>query len=88
MAKETIHDINATTDYAADKGQTEIEQLRQQVKDLTEKYGSMAQSKLSDVKEKVQQNVGDIEQQIRDKPVQATLVAAGVGFLVGALLSR
>jgi ElaB/YqjD/DUF883 family membrane-anchored ribosome-binding protein len=88
MAKETIHDINATTDYAADKGNTEIEELRRQVKDLTEKYGSMAQNTLSDVKDKVQQNVGDIEQQIRDKPVQATLVAAGVGFLVGALLSR
>ena len=43
MAKDTIHDINATTDYAADKGQTEIEELRRQVKDLTEKYGSMAQ---------------------------------------------
>jgi ElaB/YqjD/DUF883 family membrane-anchored ribosome-binding protein len=88
MAKDTIHDINATTDYAADKGHTEIDELRRQVKDLTEKYGSMAQAKLSDVKEKVQQNVGDIEQQIRDKPVQATLIAAGVGFLVGALLSR
>ncbi len=88
MAKDTIHDINATTDYAADKGQTEIDDLRRQVKDLTEKYGSMAQNTLSDVKDKVQQNVGDIEQQIRDKPVQATLIAAGVGFLVGALLSR
>ncbi len=88
MAKDTIHDINATTDYAADKGQTEIDDLRRQVKDLTDKYGSMAQRSFSDVKEKVQQNVGDIEQQIRDKPVQATLIAAGVGFLVGALLSR
>ena len=88
MAKETIHDINATTDYAADKGKSEVEDLRRQVKDLTEKYGSVAQHTISDVKEKVQQNVGDIEQQIRDKPVQATLVAAGVGFLVGALLSR
>ncbi len=88
MAKDAIHDINATTDYTADKGQVEIDELRRQVKELTEKYGSMAQHTLSDVKERVQQNVGDIEQQIRDKPVQATLVAAGVGFLVGALLTR
>ncbi len=88
MAKDTIHDINATTDYAADKGQTEIEELRRQVKDLTDKYGSFAQNTLSDVKDKVRENVGDIEQQIREKPVQATLVAAGVGFLVGALLTR
>ncbi len=88
MAKDTIHDINATTDYAADKGQTEIEELRRQVKDLTDKYGSMAQNTLSDMKDKVQQNMGDIEAQIREKPVQATLIAAGVGFLIGALLSR
>jgi len=88
MTADSIHDINATTDYAADKGQSEIDELRRQVKDLTDKYGSMAQHRFSEVKEKVQQNVGDLEQQIRDKPVQATLIAAGVGFLVGALLSR
>jgi ElaB/YqjD/DUF883 family membrane-anchored ribosome-binding protein len=87
-AKDTVHDINATTDYAADKGQTEIEELRRQVKDLTDKYGSVAQQTFSDVRQKVQENMGDIEQQIRDKPVQATLVAAGVGFLIGALLTR
>ena len=88
MAKDTVNDINSTTDYAADKGKIEIEDLRRQVKDLTDKYGSMAQNTISDVKEKVQQNMGDIEQQIRDKPVQATLIAAGVGFLIGALLAR
>ena len=88
MAKETIHDLNAATDYAADKGQTEIDELRRQVKDLTEKYGSMAQHTIADVKQTVRENMGDIEQQIRDKPVQATLIAAGVGFLIGALLTR
>jgi ElaB/YqjD/DUF883 family membrane-anchored ribosome-binding protein len=88
MSKDTIHDINSTTDYAADKGHSEIEDLRRQVKDLTDKYGSMAQSTLKDVKQSVKENMGDIEEQIRDKPVQATLIAAGVGFLIGALLSR
>ena len=88
MAKDTINDINSTTDYAADRGHTEIEDLRRQVKDLTDKYGTMAQNTLHDVKQTVKDNVGDIEAQIREKPVQATLIAAGVGFLVGALLSR
>ncbi|WKW51848.1 DUF883 family protein [Rhodomicrobium lacus] len=88
MAKDSIHEINSTTDYAADKSKNEIDDLRAQVKELTEKYGSYAQDKLSDVKETVQQNIGDVEKQIRDKPVQATLIAAGVGFLVGALLTR
>ncbi|MBJ7533690.1 DUF883 domain-containing protein [Rhodomicrobium vannielii ATCC 17100] len=88
MAKESIHEINSTTDYAADKSKNEIDDLRAQVKELTDKYGSYAQDKLTDVKDTVQQNIGDVEKQIRDKPVQATLIAAGVGFLVGALLTR
>lgn len=88
MAKDPMQDMNATTDYAADRGQKEIDDLRRQVKDLTDKYGSMAQQTFSDVRQTVRENVGDIEAQIRDKPVQATLIAAGVGFLLGALLSR
>ncbi len=88
MAKDPIQEMNATTDYAADRGQSEIEELRRQVKDLTDKYGSMAQHRLADMKETVRQNMGDIEHQIREKPVQATLIAAGVGFLIGALLTR
>jgi ElaB/YqjD/DUF883 family membrane-anchored ribosome-binding protein len=48
----------------------------------------MAQGTISEVKQTVRENMGDIEQQIRDKPVQATLIAAGVGFLIGALLTR
>jgi ElaB/YqjD/DUF883 family membrane-anchored ribosome-binding protein len=88
MAKDPIQEINATTDYAAGVGHSEIEDLRRQVKELSEKYGSMAQGTISEVKQTVRENMGDIEQQIRDKPVQATLIAAGVGFLIGALLTR
>ncbi len=88
MVKDSMQDLNASTDYAADKGKTEIDELRRQVKDLTDKYGSMAQNTFSDVKQSVRDNMGDIEQQIREKPVQATLIAAGVGFLIGALLTR
>jgi ElaB/YqjD/DUF883 family membrane-anchored ribosome-binding protein len=41
-----------------------------------------------DAKDAAQQNLGDLERQIREKPVQATLIAAGVGFLVATLLTR
>ena len=88
MAKDPTEEMNANTDYAAERGHADIEELRRQVKDLTEKYGSMAQNTFSDVKQTVRQNMGDLEQQIRDKPVQATLIAAGIGFLIGALLTR
>lgn len=83
MAQEPMHEMNA-----AGAAEREIEELRRQVKELTDKYGSMAQSTFSDVKETVRQNMGDVEKQIRDKPVQATLIAAGIGFLIGALITR
>ena len=83
MAHEPMHEMNA-----AGSGQSEIEELRRQVKDLTDKYGSMAQNTFSDMKETVRQNMGDVEKQIREKPVQATLIAAGIGFLIGALITR
>jgi ElaB/YqjD/DUF883 family membrane-anchored ribosome-binding protein len=73
---------------AAEKAQREIEELRRQLKELTAKYGPAAQAALQDVKKTVEENMGDIERQIREKPVQATLIAAGVGFLIGALLTR
>ncbi|MBI4724982.1 MAG: DUF883 family protein [Rhodomicrobium sp.] len=85
MAQDPIQDVNAT---AAGSGHAEIEELRRQVKDLTDKYSSMAHSRLSDVKHTVQENMGEVEKQIREKPVQATLIAAGIGFLIGALISR
>ena len=73
---------------AAEKAQREIEDLRRRLKELTDKYGPTAQSALKDVRKTVEENMGDIERQIREKPVQATLIAAGVGFLIGALLTR
>ena len=77
MANETMRDFKSNTDYAAKRGEADIEDLRRQVKDLTDTLGRS-----------VRQNVGDVEQQIRDKPVQAALIAAGVGFLIGALFTR
>ena len=88
MANDPVREMHTATGGAADRGQTELEELRRQIKDLTEKYGSMAQGTLSEVSQTVRQNMGDIEQQIRDKPVQSALIAAGVGFLIGALISR
>ena len=41
-----------------------------------------------DAKDVAQQHISDLERQIRDKPVQAALIAFGVGFVVGTLLSR
>ncbi|MGA7329210.1 MAG: hypothetical protein WBX25_33170 [Rhodomicrobium sp.] len=74
------------TDYAANRGHEDIEEMRRQVKDLTDRYGSMAQSKLQHERQMLRGNMGEVEQQIRDRPMQAAVIAAGFGFLTGALL--
>jgi ElaB/YqjD/DUF883 family membrane-anchored ribosome-binding protein len=97
MAMAQDHQGGFDPGSAAEKAQREIEDLRRQLKELTDKYGPAAQSALEDVsaqsaledvRRTVEENMGDIERQIREKPVQATLIAAGVGFLIGALLTR
>jgi len=45
MSKDAIQEMNATTDYAAASGHSEIEDLRRQVRDLTEKYGTMPRTR-------------------------------------------
>jgi ElaB/YqjD/DUF883 family membrane-anchored ribosome-binding protein len=79
---------NESDANVAEKAQREIEDLRRQLKELTDKYGPTAQSALQDMRKTVEQNMGDLEKQIREKPVQATVIAAGIGFLIGALLTR
>jgi ElaB/YqjD/DUF883 family membrane-anchored ribosome-binding protein len=84
MPQGLKNQVKAETDYAADKGHSEIEELRIQVKELADKIGRLGQNALSDI----HRNIGDVEQQIRDKPVQSPLAAAGIGFLIGALFIR
>jgi ElaB/YqjD/DUF883 family membrane-anchored ribosome-binding protein len=81
MTQDSTQDVNAAA-------QREIEELRRKVDELTGKYGPAVQGSFAEMKDTVSQGMGDIEKQIREKPVQATLIAAGVGFLIGALLTR
>ncbi len=96
MAKnDTISDFKSSTDYTADRAKGGIDDARSTIKDAANQYGQKAddaiqsvQHTYEDVKKQAQQQMGDVERQIRDKPVQATLIAAGVGFLIGAILTR
>ncbi|MGA7328994.1 MAG: hypothetical protein WBX25_32035 [Rhodomicrobium sp.] len=73
------------TDYAT--GDREVDELRRQVKDLSDKYTTMAQRGARQAKQMVRENVGDVEEQIRGHPLPAALIAAGIGFLIGVLLT-
>jgi ElaB/YqjD/DUF883 family membrane-anchored ribosome-binding protein len=92
---ETVKDVNSETDYTAEKAKSGIDNIKSAVKNVANTAGDGAENAVEtikqtyhDAKDAAQQNFGDIERQIREKPVQATLIAAGVGFLVATLLTR
>lgn len=63
----------------------DIAALADSVKRLAaEQIGTSAE----DVQDKAADKLGDIEAAIRRNPTQAALIAAGLGFVVGLILSR
>ncbi len=75
---------DATSDsYDAIKG--DIASLAESVKKLAADQMGPA---VSNAQDQMKQKIGDIETSIRKNPTQAALVAAGLGFVVGLVLTR
>jgi ElaB/YqjD/DUF883 family membrane-anchored ribosome-binding protein len=92
---DPVRGFQSGTDYTAAKAKEGVDDASSSIKDAANKYGQKAGDAVQyasqtyhDAKDVAKQNIGDLERQIRDKPVQATLIAAGVGFLIGSLLTR
>jgi ElaB/YqjD/DUF883 family membrane-anchored ribosome-binding protein len=66
--------------------------LREDIASLADSVKRLAAEQIGtsveDVQDKAMEKVGDVEAAIRRNPTQAALIAAGVGFLVGLVLSR
>ena len=87
--------LKSEPEHQADKAKSGIDDARSTIKDADNKFSDMTgdavqgvQQTYQDAKSVAKQNFGDVEQLIRDKPVQATLVAAGIGFLIGAFITK
>ena len=81
----------ARSTAASDVGDN-VEALRQDIANLAESVKRLAAeqigSSVGDVQDKAKETIGDIEASIRRNPSQAALIAAGVGFVLGLILSR
>jgi len=80
-----------TRSAAADVGDS-VQSLREDIAGLAESVKRLASEQLGssveDIQDKAKEKVSDIEAAIRRSPSQAALIAAGVGFVVGLILSR
>ena len=81
----------ARSTAASDVGDN-VAALRQDIASLAESVKRLAAeqvgSSVEDVEDKAKETIGDIEARIRRNPTQAALIAAGVGFVFGLILSR
>ncbi len=76
---------------ASDVGDN-VQALRDDISSLAEAVKRLASEQLGssveDIQDKAKEKVGDIESAIRRNPSQAALIAAGIGFVFGLILSR
>jgi len=88
-------DFQATRPGASGASQNvrdDIDSLRSDIASLANSVGRLASDRLgtvaSDAQDAAQQRLGDVEQAIRRNPTQSALLAAGIGFVVGLILTR
>jgi len=78
---------NRSTSAGAQKQQPVDE-----IKHAVEELGQQAQERISELGESARQQANDLqstlESRIREKPINAILIAAGVGILIGMLWRR
>lgn len=83
---------DTTPGNAANDVSDNVSALRDDVSKLASSVKRLAQEQfgttVEDVQDKAMEKVGDLETAIRRKPAQSALIAAGIGLVVGLILSR
>ena len=77
---------------AAGDVQDNVAALRADIANLADSVKRLASEQLGssveDAQDKAMEKLGDVEAAIRRNPSQAAMIAAGIGFVVGLILSR
>jgi ElaB/YqjD/DUF883 family membrane-anchored ribosome-binding protein len=85
-------DLNSPNRTAAGDVGDNVAALRADIADLADSVKRLAAeqigSSVEDVQDKAMEKLGDVEAAIRRNPSQAAMIAAGIGFVVGLVLSR
>lgn len=92
MAFGSTHSTGPDAKSAANDVSDNVTALREDVANLAASVKRLAAEQIGtsveDVQDKAMEKVGDLENAIRRNPTQSALIAAGVGLVVGLILSR
>jgi hypothetical protein len=90
-----VSDSKAETDDAANQMETRIKDAAGGITNAENQFGEKADEAAQyaaqayhGAKRIAEENLGDVERQIRQRPVQAALLAAGFGLLIAMLITR
>ena len=72
----------------ADDLATQIDAIRADLQNLTSTVGRIAKGQVNRAQDKAVETAFEAEEAIKRNPLQAVAIAAGLGFLVGALTRR
>ncbi|MEQ1577975.1 MAG: hypothetical protein ABL894_10005 [Hyphomicrobium sp.] len=83
---------NTSPHSAAAEAADSYEAIKEDIAALTVAVKKLATEQMgpavTGAQDQMKQKIGEIESSIRKNPTQAALIAAGVGFLAGLVLSR
>ena len=83
---------SSSTGSSASSAQDSYDNLKSDISSLAETVKNMTSDQLGSVvsgaQDQVQEKLGNIESMVRKNPTQSAMVAAGIGFVVGLILSR
>lgn len=68
--------------------EAQIAQLKTDISAVSDTLSAAAREQLGEAKDQADELAGDIQQRIRKDPISSVAVAAGVGLLLGVLISR
>jgi len=78
----------ATDRHAVEELREKAAQVKRDLQELSSVAKEAAQEKWGDLKEGAVELEGKVENRIREHPIQSVLIAAGVGLLIGVLITR
>jgi ElaB/YqjD/DUF883 family membrane-anchored ribosome-binding protein len=85
-------DLNSPSRTPAGDVGDNVAALRADIASLADSVKRLAAEQIGtsveDVQDKAMEKLGDVEAAIRRNPSQAAAIAAGIGFVVGLILSR
>jgi ElaB/YqjD/DUF883 family membrane-anchored ribosome-binding protein len=94
-APGALRDSEAGIDETDNEAQTRLDDVTAAVTKVADKFGEKADEVVHyaagtyhGAKHIAARNLGDIERQIRERPVQAALIAAGAGLLIGIVVAQ